>query len=307
VWEVTEKKAVAWGSSEDIGLMISCLARQVELVGKARDTLVRDPDSLWAVVVILLCSVHDTAKSALLLARAGQMRDCMMLARSVFETGLNAAFICAEGATVASRAQRHALQKSYRRTLSQLRFHARFRDADLAKDVDLPVPRAVVAALKEYTGRKGREITAWTPEPVAKRISAVSQRYGAEVGKIFEVVHAGTYADSSELMHGTLYGAMMALGQTKLLERVITPKQLRAHFGEHICMLLHLISGVLCTLICVVDKERGIPEIRRESVQSLTEAGEAAGFPRSLSGSAHPSRASEGGEDTGGLSGPRGG
>jgi len=279
---MTEKPVPDFGSAESAKVLAWCLARQIELLGRVRDALVRDTDLLWAVVVILLCCVHDTAKSILLLARSGQMRDCMMLARCAFETSLNAAFICAKGSAAAARAQRHAVQKSFRRIVSQLRLHKTLFDADVAAETDVPMPPEVEAAFREYTDKRGREITVWTPEPLAARITAISSRYGQKVARIFEVAHGGIYSDSSELIHGTLYGAMLALGQTKLVERIISPKELQGHFREHICMLLYLVSSTICTLIRVVDKERGMPEIRREAVQAAVKWGKAAGLTGSL-------------------------
>lgn len=99
---------------EGIKESFNTLKSQVDLLGQARLIVGEQSDEVWQIIYPLLWSAEDSSQSILILAQAGKMRDCMILARGVLETIINISFICAKGKEVAKRAYRHYMQKSIR-------------------------------------------------------------------------------------------------------------------------------------------------------------------------------------------------
>lgn len=147
-------------------------------------------------------SVHSVLK--LTEERDMAIRDCLGIARAGFELATNICFITAAGVEEARRAQRHALQKSYRDLhrigeIGGVRIEVK-RDG-LPKTDTIP---GLEAALAEFS-RKGREVRDWTPLNISARIDAVRLAH-EKAALSLSVACMSIYRHSSELVHGTFFG-----------------------------------------------------------------------------------------------------
>lgn len=127
----------------------------------------------WGVLVPLSYSIKDSCETISLLAPQGKMRDCFVVARTVFETIVNFCFICREGNAAAARAEAHAMQKAYRDLQREVEINQRKLTVQWGGQVDLSSYPDLKAVVDEFTSRKGRERD-WTPENVKQRIEALT-------------------------------------------------------------------------------------------------------------------------------------
>lgn len=189
----------------------------MELLTELRHRTIHVKGLPWSVVFPLLWAFRDTAHSICILCGEKQMRDSVVLSRTALETAVNALYISACAAEVAERAERHAVQKWYR---DLRRYWALQRNVFGRKMPPFPEPEKgslLQSCLEEFTSSRGSEIIRWTTDSMAQRLAAIRTRYGDGVGKLLDLSVSSLYRDSSEVIHGTLYGAYFATGQVRSL------------------------------------------------------------------------------------------
>lgn len=103
-----------FGSYDNVQQLCLCFDQQVELLWQAYKIFLLHKNDYYDVLAPLLYSIKESCDSISFLAKNGKVRDCFVLARTIFETSVNFCFISAGGKDVAERAKRHALQKSFR-------------------------------------------------------------------------------------------------------------------------------------------------------------------------------------------------
>jgi hypothetical protein len=270
----SKKAHLIFGTAEGIEELSAGLRIQLDLLYQARLMVGEQSDEVWHTIYPLIWSVEDSSQSIIILARAGKMRDCMILARGVLETIINISFICVKGKQAAKRAYRHYMQKSVRGIIQDIDFKERYLGEVYSIKFDLNKSPAIKAAVDEYTGRKGREITAWIPESLQAKVDAITKKYGKKLSKPLEVVIDSIYRDSSELIHGTFYGAMFSFGWAKVPKELLSPPvNLKEHYQEHISMVLFLISGAISALIKILSRELPLKQISDKSRKLYIKSG----------------------------------
>jgi hypothetical protein len=165
-------------------------------------------ESAQKIVMLMSQGLGVTMHSILKLTSARDMsiRDCYGMARGAFELAVNTCYITAGGAEVADRAQRHAMQKTYRDLhrkgeIGNMKFELGSSDVP-----DIQSIPGLEAALAEYS-RKGKEVTDWTPVSISERISVVSNVDSA-VALCLSGASMSIYRHSSELLHGTYFSVV---------------------------------------------------------------------------------------------------
>jgi len=222
-------------------------------------------DDTWWVVQPLLFSIRESVYSLSMLAQAGRVQDCYAISRQIYETAVNAAFILAGGPSAAMRAKQHALQKTYRENIRVLEINDPFIQVAPNFSIDISQHPALQAALAEFTSKKGREITPWTPETVEQRVEAIGQRYGRFVAASLKIALFGIYRNASEVVHGTLFGSLLLLGFTRPQGPPDSEAALEKYRRGLLCMLLMLIGTTLNSLIEVIAQELDVPELTQRS------------------------------------------
>ena len=244
-----------FGTLESAQRLDQFCSEQLALLDLMRDTFLSKDDSVWDVVTPLTFAAVDSGKSFLLLARAGKHRDAYILARTVYETLVNVCFICASGDVVAQRARTHALQKAFRDLNRQVDVDDQSLSITCTVQPTLAVRPELQSALAEFTGRKGREISSWTPETVHERVEVVHKVYGTAISTSLQFGLASIYRHASEMLHGTLFGARFALGCSGPSAPPKDPAALERFVREHICMLLLMVGLSVDATIRVLGDE----------------------------------------------------
>lgn len=209
----------------------------------------------WVAFFVLTFAVLDTVRSIQLLARFGKSRDCLILARCVLETSVNTALAVSD-AKFASAMKAHHAQKEFRdlqRNIDFMDMH--FQTGPHRLDPDL-VPE-VASAVHKFTGRKGREITSWTPETLEARIAFLVAKYGRGIAGNLEVALFAIYRDASEILHGTSFGVTKSIiGSPGAYKKGSSDDLVRIRQAV-LCEILFLTGGVLATLIQTAAPQLG--------------------------------------------------
>lgn len=163
------------------------------------------------VVTPLMYRVAISLGNIIALSRADteHFRDSYLIVRSTVETSVNCCLVLA-GEKWAANARAHALQKSYRDLHRVL--------PGLGEIISVPPPPEVSAipglaeALARFSTSRGREIMGWTPESIDDRIKEIGNAFGKHPRILLATARALVYRDASEILHGTLYGALSSIG-----------------------------------------------------------------------------------------------
>jgi len=200
----------------------------------------------------LLDCVADTLDSFLILGLKKKARDCYILSRTAFETMVNIAFICAQGEKAADRAISHAKQKGYRDRHRELEAGGMKISVKAASEIDTRLLQEVQNDLQQFTNKKGREITSWTPENTKQQIDEIFKHFGNKVAGGFSFGLLGTYRHASEILHGTFFGALYAMGIADYPVVKIPPRD--AIRKEHIYSQIVMLCMSATSLILALSK-----------------------------------------------------
>lgn len=261
-----------FGSLEATYRLWQFYARQTQLLEKARLSVLLESTERWSVLTPLLYAVVDTSGSILSLAQIGKVRDCFVLARTDFETIVNICFICAKGDETVKHAKNHALQKAYRDLSRELYISRQKLSIKWNGNIDPADNPELQTALAEFTSKKGREITGWTPETVQQQIEIIDSCYGKRVSTRLQFALMSIYRHASEIAHGTFFGALFALGLTSPSGAPKTPEELQNQQRQNLSMLLMMLGLSASALIIVLAEEKvSLTDLVTESEKEISE------------------------------------
>ncbi len=244
--------------------------KHVQLLAQLYSVLLAESGERWRVLVPISYSIEDSCKTISMLAPHGKMRNCFVIARTVFETIVNFCFICGGGNEAAARAEAHARQKAYRDLQREVEINERKLSVQWSGQVDLSSNPELKAAIEEFTSSKGRERD-WTPENVKKRIEAIDAKYGEKVATNLQFALFTIYRHASEIAHGTLFGSLFALGATQPSGPPASSEDMAKYQRQKIAMLLMMLGFSVSSLLKAVATELPIQALIDESDAAITE------------------------------------
>ena len=274
---MNQTKQGEFGSTEATHRLWLFFNKQIQLLEQARNAVMQETAERWSVLTPLLYAVVDTGGSISSLAQMGKVRDCFVLSRTAFETIVNICFICAKGDEAVRRARNHAMQKAYRDLSRELDISGQKLILKWKGEVELDRHPELRTALSEFTSKKGREITSWTPETVQGQIEVIDARYGKRVSTNLQFALMSIYRHASEIAHGTFFGALFALGLTTPSGPPKSPEELQNQQRQNLSMLLMMLGLAISALIIVLgeelplllsqvtDSEKSVVELKNES------------------------------------------
>jgi len=253
-----EPKRAKPGSAESIQRNLSCLQKQGHLLVRLGNELADEKEALASSVLSLMMpAIADSCGSLAFLIPNHRFRDAFVTGRTIYLTILNGCFICSQGNQRAERALRHASQKAYRDLRREFKLNDQTIVLGAMSMPDSDSDPRLSAALREYTGRKGREITQWTPESVADQLGKIDSKYGGKVGAMLALAMMVIYRHASEVAHGTLFGVLWSIGATDKKASSIEEftENRDRHWSSSLAMLLFSLNVSVWALFKIVAKE----------------------------------------------------
>lgn len=161
------------------------------------------------VCVLMIQSLGVSIHSVLRLSSEKGMaiRDCFGIARSATELAVNICYIAAGGDDVVKRAERHALQKTYRDLERSGEVGGTSFRLEAKPRTPLDEFPELAEAIAEFTGKNGKEIADWTPLSISKQIDVVREA-NARAGLSLSGATIAIYRHASEFLHGTYFSVL---------------------------------------------------------------------------------------------------
>jgi hypothetical protein len=224
---------------------------------------VEDPMSIM--YSALLGSMAETIRTILHISESGFYRDTLALSRTVLEISLNIAYFSIKGTDAVSKAIEHVHQKSYRDLMRSCEIGDFEFHSALGRKVEVKMSAKLQQAIDNYTSKKGKEIRSWTgnqQDNVSKKIELIASKYGDDVASLYEFYMHNIYRHSSEVLHGTIFGALFSGGITLPKgERPITDEDRKIYQLNEISFLLTNLSLICRSTIVIVNDDFPRPEI----------------------------------------------
>lgn len=189
-----------------------------------------------------------------------QTRDCYSICRSIVELAINICYICAKGEEAVNRAQRHAMQKSYRDLNRKSNIGDRNISFQFGNMDEIEMPQELQDAIDEFTSQRGRE-KGWTDLSVDDRCKAVGSVFGDDVLTPLHLARFAIYRHSSEILHGTFFSVMFFAGQTEPNHPKNPNEWIETIASRHIMILLTTI-GSIDAVVNAISIITGVDELK---------------------------------------------
>jgi hypothetical protein len=223
------------------------------------DKELADPkDSLSIMFSCLLGSMADTLRSILTISSLGYYRDTLALSRTVLEISINIGYFSIKDKDAIQQALDHAKQKSFRDLTRSVDIGDHTFYSSIGTRLEVEPTEELKEVLDGYTTKKGKEVRSWTGnanDSVPKKIELIKSHYGDSTASCFEFLMHNIYRHSSEIIHGTIFGALYAGGITTPMEtRPKSEEEFKAFQLSEITFLLINLSYVCYSSIKIVHK-----------------------------------------------------
>ncbi len=252
------------------------LGQQCDLLWNSASELAKSKRQEELKVIGPLCiAVVESAKSFKLLCSNEHYRDAFVTSRTLLETIINVAFMCAKGIEATEKANRHAIQKTKRDLERKIEIEGHVIKQALDATPLFDSNPKLKESLEEFTSPRRREITKWTEESVLQKIEEIERKYGSKVSNFLLLPFYFIYRHSSEIAHGSYFGLLYIKGLTQLDRKLKDIEDTIRYFGKSELEIISLIAFMnslsLNGLLYVLGKEFEIEKFKDESNQLLSQ------------------------------------
>lgn len=177
----------------------------IQLAPALRDSGLPRVSRLHAV----LSAIIEDAISIRLLGGDTRLNQAYIISRALLERVTNFCFLQLCTDAEFTDYLDYSLNKIGRRFDRSIEANGKLQARIALKDGSFDLPPEIVAAVAKFTSERGREKTRWTNVSLQDRAAVIEAKLGG-TGLFMSLLTI--YADASEALHGTLYGAAFHLG-----------------------------------------------------------------------------------------------
>ena len=157
----------------------------------------------------LYSAVIEDAISIRILCENARINQAYIVSRALLERLTNFSFLQLCTAPEFSDYVDYSLNKAGRSLDRSIEANGKVKARIALNGGDFELPPEISAAIAKFTSERGREKTRWTNVSLPDRAAVIEAKLG-NTGLFMSLLTI--YADASEALHGTLYGAAFHLG-----------------------------------------------------------------------------------------------
>lgn len=197
----------------------------------------------------LFASIIEDAICIRLLGEAVRLNQAYIISRALLERLTNFCFLqlCTEAEF--SDYVDYSLNKVGRRLDRNIEVNGKEKARIALQGGDFELPLEIAAAVAKFTSERGREKTRWTAVSLPDRAAVVEAKLGG-TGLFMSLLLI--YADASEALHGTLYGAVFHLGAYDIGAVPHDQQSLDQHRYSTLSCLYLMAGGAIDTLLSIL-------------------------------------------------------
>ena len=230
-------------------LLANFLDEQISLLVQADGMISRSELPRVARLHALYAAIIEDAISIRLLGNASRLNQAYIISRALLERLTNFCFLqlCKEDEF--SDYVDYTLNKVGRRMDRSLEANGEDKARIALRGGDFELPPEIAAAVAKFTSERGREKTRWTSVSLPERAAVIEAKLG---GTGLFMSFLTIYADASEALHGTLYGAAFHLGAYDVGSVPHDQPSLDRHRYETLSCLYLMAGGAMDTMLSLL-------------------------------------------------------
>ena len=247
-------------------ITIEYINKSIELLEKVHKQIHGNKDGTLVAFALLSNGIIDSSKTISTLIASNRLRDAYIISRPIFEHCLNIGYFSVMGEEMIEKAYNHSLSKTYRDLRRKVEIGDIKFSIGLSEEIKVDVHDRLENALKEFTNKKGHEIRSWSSDNTFRKIKLITEKYGKGIGFPFSLCLYYIYRHSSEIIHGSIFGAMFSLGMTQ--ERSEWPEskeEFDEYYNHRLTLLGQSIILLISSTIHIIGNHSDIDEIEEEN------------------------------------------
>jgi hypothetical protein len=222
-------------------------------------------DAMSVMYSAMLGSMAESLRTILYISELGFYRDTLALSRTILEISINIAYFSIQGEEAVSKTIKHIKQKSYRDVMRSCKIGDFEFHSAVGRKVDVWMSDELKEAIDNFTSKKGKEIRSWTgdsQDSVPKKIKLIASKYGKDIGSLYDFYTHNIYRHSSEILHGTIFGAFYSGGITlPRSEWPMTDEEIKIYQLNELSFLLTNLSMMCNSTVYILHDDFPRPEI----------------------------------------------
>lgn len=221
-------------------------------------------------------AIIEDAISIRLLCENARTNQAYVISRALIERVTNFCFLqlCTDAAF--SDYLDYSLNKAGRSLDQSIEANGQVKARLALNGGDFELPPEIRAAIAKFTSERGREKTRWTNVSLPERAAVIEAKLG-NTGLFMSLL--AIYANASEALHGTIYGAVFHLG-TYEAKPPHDQVSLDCHFHQTLSTLYLMAGASIDTLFGLLASlgDEAFNAVAQESKNAFKEAAIAAGL-----------------------------
>lgn len=222
------------------------IRRCIQLTPSVQDSKLPRVSRLFAI----FSAIIEDAISIRLLGSDARTNQAYIIARALLERVTNFCFLqlCAEAEF--NDYLDYTLNKAGRSLDRSIATGGELKARITLQNGAFELSPEIAAAVAKFTSERGREKTRWTNVSLPDRVAVLEEKL-KRTGLFMSLLTI--YADASEALHGTLYGAVFHLGAYNVGSEPTDQVSLDRHRHATLSCLYLMTGGAIDTLISLLD------------------------------------------------------
>lgn len=252
---------------EKVHELANIFDKKITVFKEACDFILKSDKKHSEELFLLLLSISDSLSTLSILSKINKMRDCYAISRMIYETTINVLYIAATNFEAMDEMIKYTEEKSKHESTRSIAIdkEAVFFAFDKEKG-------HIVGFSKDNPFKMKGDPRNWTNVNIERRINTINKKYGDTVSRFLQLSHLTIYRTSSDIIHGTLYGARHMLGIVNKKDNSFSINGMIEHgFGAIITLMLS-ISQCTYSILYAFNKElEGLDKFEKEYSKLLEE------------------------------------
>ncbi|KGK12914.1 DUF5677 domain-containing protein [Vibrio navarrensis] len=252
-----------------------CFNKHIEII-HANEIVVRNSDSDRLLKLYpLLAAILEDSISLDILASHSRVNQCYVISRALLERVINFSYLLYAPEQEYSSFVEYTKNKAARSLSRKIEIDGVEKVSLNFASNDYQLSEDYVRAVERFTSANGREIPRWTKLNIDKRADFLDQKSGKNL-----LLHVlAIYADASEALHGTLYGALFHLGVFNPRSDIRDQDSVDRQRYTNLSFLYFMASAALSTLLfCIKENGADLSEAYNEADLAFKLAAEESGL-----------------------------
>ncbi|CAE6886543.1 conserved protein of unknown function [Pseudomonas marincola] len=248
---------------------VNLLVENVSLISQSSQSRISDLFAIYSAII-------EDAISIRLLCENGRTNQAYIISRALIERVTNFCFLQLCTDAEFSDYLDYSLNKAGRSLDQSIEVNGKVKARIALNGGDFDLPDEIRVAIAKFTSERGREKTRWTNISVPERAALIEAKLGS-TGLFMSLL--AIYANASEALHGTIYGAVFHLGAYEA-KPPHDQESLDCHFHQTLSTLYLMAGASIDTLFGLLASlgNESIDAAAHTSKNSFKEAAIATGL-----------------------------